>query len=615
MRNGVKTGSLRLALAALLLLAGPAVAQQLVGGPLFLNGTAPCTTTADQACLYYNAGDHKVYIFRDGVTIDQIAPLSTGLAPPAVIAGSLPANTTYYIAPSALTSCRYDGDGSATTCAPSDSNDGLSKAAPFATADKLAATINGKVMLGLVTVKFARTTGGSCYQPSNVVLSPIPNGLGTVLFSLDTNYGPPPYPTSMLYLIGDTTTPSNVKLVGAASCAGTTLANTAGFIFKGTNARVRGFEGDYYGGNESLGVFTAVQSQIFAEDLRGTTDVGGSFNSAIVAGTDHSKVYPGGTNWGAISNYIIVSLSTHSDWYNFSALGQPTFSWSTSNGGAAFYIENESEAAVFDIVGTFTITGGGVLVYVSGGAFHANVGGTISGGNGYLLLGDFGSLVNITATGAGLTFNAPDADLIGIFGGSQIRLHCNGHCTFTSPIAHRATVIDGLASYDDTCNAHGVAPDLFFGPGSVNCLDALGNYTTESPTVPKYVTFGGISQPANAVGPLVPIATYAPPPGMVPVHGGISGIVVTPGTCTACGVDDHTFRLTDGTHNHDCESGARGTVSPILCTAPAGTKIYCPTQADPNWSANSLISLQAISNTGTCTTPPIFQLTADLIVK
>lgn len=85
----------------------------------------------------------------------------------------------------------------------------------------------------------------------------------------------------------------------------------------------------------------------------------------------------------------------------------------------------------------------------------------------------------------------------------------------------------------------------------------------------------------------------------------ISGVVQTAGTCTACGVTDHTFRVTDGTTNSDCNNG-----SAVTCTTAAGTVFSCTPSNTTRASAQNL-KVQTVATGGTCTTEPQFSVNVE----
>jgi len=89
----------------------------------------------------------------------------------------------------------------------------------------------------------------------------------------------------------------------------------------------------------------------------------------------------------------------------------------------------------------------------------------------------------------------------------------------------------------------------------------------------------------------------------------ISGIILAAGTCTACGVTDHTFRVTDGNTNSDCTNA-----SAVSCTTAAGTVFFC-TPSNANRAADQQISLEVVSSGGTCTVAPIMGINAEFKIQ
>jgi hypothetical protein len=201
---------------------------------------------------------------------------------------------TYYVCPAGQTTASYDGAGGVSVT-PSDSNDGLTPTTPFATIQKVADTIRGKILLNVVTVQLADVDGSHAYLTSNVVFENICLGGPPVSF-FDVGAGPvtETYPTGYIYLKGNTTTRANVKVTGASTFNGTTSTAVRGVVFSGCNARVRGIKFQYYGNTLNAADSGAIQAHnglLYAEDLDYQSDKKGT----LLIGWYHAVIKIGGT--------------------------------------------------------------------------------------------------------------------------------------------------------------------------------------------------------------------------------------------------------------------------------------------------------------------------------
>jgi hypothetical protein len=175
---------------------------------------------------------------------------------------------------------------------------------------------------------------------------------------------------------------------------------------------------------------------------------------------------------------------------------------------------------------------------------------------------------------------------------------------------------DGAMYYDRTlqkyqCSINGAAYD--------DCAAGFGLPTpTPQPTPtlvptatpqPTPTPFGGDrmvfsgSTGIGTLGATMLASMYKPTVGITLTR--ISGIVLAAGTCTACGVTDTTFRVTDGSTNSDCLNA-----SAITCTSAAGTTFFC-TPSNANRAADQQLSLETVSVGGTCTVAPIMGINAE----
>lgn len=167
----------------------------------------------------------------------------------------------YYVCAKALGgSCNYNNAGAVTVNAacPSDTAcDGKTPTTPFATIGQVATKINGSLLQAIVTANLADTagTGTDCYTPNATTISITPVGYVTA----PTYYSDPAggggqgltnsYPTSYFYLHGNDTTPSNVIVTGATTCAGNTASTKNLLTFTNGNYRIRGVAFNYSAAN------------------------------------------------------------------------------------------------------------------------------------------------------------------------------------------------------------------------------------------------------------------------------------------------------------------------------------------------------------------------------
>lgn len=181
-----------------------------------------------------------------GQIIPSTTALTTTTGTPQLVINSA---RTYYICPAALTTCVYNGVSQA-GATPSDSNAGLTMALPFATLAKAASVLQGAIINAVVTIQLANAATTNDYLPVNVIFAPghMAGGVGKDIFSI-ARYGlTDVYPTGMIQLLGDLTTPGNVIISGAAVGGGTTVSTLTGLIFQKGNYRISGIRSEYFGG-------------------------------------------------------------------------------------------------------------------------------------------------------------------------------------------------------------------------------------------------------------------------------------------------------------------------------------------------------------------------------
>lgn len=190
---------------------------------------------------------------------------------------------TYYVCPAGQTTASYDGAGGVAV-APSDSNDGLSPTTPFATIQKARDVIAGKILLAPVTIQLADTAATSAttvYFPDGILFDNICMGGAVNVFDAAIRGEADAYPTSYVYVRGNSASPGNVVLVGAAAYNGTTPSKRHAFMCKSSNLRVRGMEFRYFASDAVAGDNRAL---VIGEDVNG-------LQSASYAGLDQDGLF------------------------------------------------------------------------------------------------------------------------------------------------------------------------------------------------------------------------------------------------------------------------------------------------------------------------------------
>lgn len=140
--------------------------------------------------------------------------------------------------------------------------------------------------------------------------------------------------------------------------------------------------------------------------------------------------------------------------------------------------------------------------------------------------------------------------------------------------------------------------------GALAAILVLANLASFKPgAAAKSDIKGLVSGAATGTATLTAFAAWKPTAAITLTR--ISGRVVTAGTCTACGLTNHTFRVTDGTTNSDCTNGTA-----ITCTTAANTTFSC-TPSNTNRALDEELQLQMVPTGGNCTTQPVFAVTAE----
>ena len=329
---------------------------------------------------------------------------------------------TYYVAPSSLSTCTYNGDAGQ-SCTPSDTNAGTTKALPWATLGHAAAVVKGLHSSSVVTIQLADTTGGTCYQPSSVAFETSSISGPRTTFFEDELTSSAAYPSAYLYILGNTATPTNVLVTGASTCAGTTTSTTEAFRFIDGTYRVSGIDFKYFGDNGTgansstitdIGAMMCQRATCYLENFNYTSE---SYRGYGAVGWYQAQIYLGGTI--NATNGALIDVLTGSNVSMKTPAGVVTATISVSNisggGPAATIFANEFGHVQFD-GGTWTFEGTSAYTMISGG---------------------FGGTVQFNDTGVGqtITFNAANATELSANVGGIIYESCGAThttCTFTA---------------------------------------------------------------------------------------------------------------------------------------------------------------------------------------
>lgn len=371
--------------------------------------TSPLTTNGD---LYdYNGGQARLPIGSNG----QCLVVSGGLPTWQVCSTSsiISSASTYYVcAKAASGTCVYNGDAG-TVATPSDSNACTTKALPCATIAGASAKITGKILTAIVTFQLADTagTGTDCYRPDNVIFeNVVSSGAYGDALTVGSETITDQYPTAYIYIVGNTSTSSNVDLVGAISCGGTTSSINVGLRAVNTVLRVDGVEISYF----KHGV-VGFRSTILLDKVDGVSDNpnnAGCIDCTLVNGSQHSTVHLGGvstvTNWdyAVVNTLSLMSTRTPSSYLNL------TYS-SSATCCDAIMVNEKSHMLLQGSTMSFAGTG-------TYGIFRAMTNSSINWNS------------DVTTN---LTVNAPNAILNKAIQGSHIDESCGtggGTCTLTS---------------------------------------------------------------------------------------------------------------------------------------------------------------------------------------
>lgn len=293
---------------------------------------------------------------------------------------------TFYVCPSGQTTCSYDGDAG-TSATPSDSNNCLTKATPCATIAGVRTLIANKSINAVITIQLADQSGGRCYQPDSVMFDQSTRGGSTGIF--DTAFGgeTDSYPSSYIYIRGNLTTPNNVPIVGATTCAGTTATTLHAFQVNKSTMRVAGVQFRYYksgqiNGNNGALIYAETLNAVGQPDMALNPDENGVISlheqshgrlGGAMTITDQPVAHATGT-----STYTVKTPAGYLNLtYSASGSSYPQFAFLV-NEKSHFYLEGLT--ATFSGSGTYNAIGALVGSTVNFNS-DANISITVNGAN------------------------------------------------------------------------------------------------------------------------------------------------------------------------------------------------------------------------------------------
>ncbi len=391
---------------------------------------------------------------------------------------------TYYVCAKANGgTCVYNGDAGTVAPTIADTNDCATKATPCATIAGVQAKTANKLLLAIPTIQLADTagTGTDCYLPNSVVFDNLALGWSPVDEWETANGTVMQYPTSYIYLKGNATTPGNVIVSGAATCAGTTPSTAVGIRFANTNARIQGINFQYFGpaatGDLAAGVF-GFRSNVFMEDSNYTSNGQGCLvqvfrNSYLLFGS--------GTPTMTINGGCVHYASGVSTVQYVTPLGRSKLSITGSalSNGPGFFVSNDGSWAQVDGIASLSVTSTATTsVWVS--IDHAGIG--WSDQNTFVAPAQ-----TITYNGANLTIDlAQRHSYINDLCRTISQLTCN----FTSFAIHAKATEASYIAYSAGAQTGDTATGFSFirGPGTSTAVFAL-----------DAVTFANLGTPANGI--------------------------------------------------------------------------------------------------------------------
>ncbi len=375
---------------------------------------------------------------------------------------------TYYVAPSSLATCTYNGDGGQ-SCTPSDSNTCLTKALPCATLAGVQALISNMIIDHVVTIQLADTTGGTCYQPNGVTFdNPAIGGEKFDLFEFSTGIGyTDVYPTGYIWIHGHDGSVGSVNLVGATTCAGTTGTNRTALRFVKTNARISGVTFLYFD-NTTVGQFLGNivcidHATCNLENSNFTAEDSSSSEEVALMCSYASTCHLGGSF--TLSGIGMVMADLFSYVGGHTPAGFITMTMTAANWNVSVFTSNEKSHIV--LWGAYTLTFNGTAAYQGFDADGTNNSMSLNSG-----IGGIGHV----------TFNNPNMTYIEAGVGSSITEACGSSenvCTSTSGPAIYALANLGSQIYIATASVSGGTLNIQNGgciliPGTLNmCGDNI----------------------------------------------------------------------------------------------------------------------------------------------
>jgi hypothetical protein len=303
----------------------------------YLNVTPGSNLTADRT-LTVTTGDQNR-------TLD----LTTGS--PTVVSQA----TTYYVCPSSLVNCAYNGDGGQ-AATPSDSNACTTKALPCATIAGARDKFLLKPVHATVTIQLADTTGGTAYFPDAVEFSNYTQGqpsstiLEKALAARDDTY-----PTGYIWIRGNDTTPNNVNVTGAATAGGTVATKQSAFVARGSNLRVSSMKINYFRASDAdTGAINCYGAHCYVEEINATSDHTGN-DGSLVSGFFKSIIHLG--DQFNVTNSSFVRANAGSQWQTYSPAGYASCNCAADS--AVFMMFTNEQSHGFFQGGTWNFTGTG----------------------------------------------------------------------------------------------------------------------------------------------------------------------------------------------------------------------------------------------------------------
>jgi hypothetical protein len=304
-----------------------------------------------------------------------------------------------YVAPPTMTTCSYNG-AAGVSCAPSAD---VTKCGSQATPCTLSAAIQRVQVtssMGCIQsdtpceVQLSDVAGGIaapsglCYEPdgsSTYTIQNLTEGYNPV-DAWETAVGTAMrYPQEYIWIHGNDTTPANVIVSGATTCAGTASSAGVGFRLVNTNARISGIQCQYF------------------------SDLGDTTVSGCIAGM-HSLLYVEDDNYTSDGKSFLVDAHRMS----YLLFGNDTVTTTVTNGGL-FYAPSGSHVQFVSPLGRARIAIGGTTFTTAPGLMLVN-------DDSYAQVDGIASL-NVTTTASVCVWDAIDSG----------RINWSDANTFTAP--------------------------------------------------------------------------------------------------------------------------------------------------------------------------------------